>query len=313
MKTIKMILAVCASAVLVACGGGGGGGGSTTAPVPLASAATPLSASNYSSVATPTAAALVASSTVDDTLDILSSASSERASQALSANPMQLALFALENFGTIREQVAAVNSTNRACPVSGSLSGSFNDADNSTSFSSGDTLSATVVNCVLAAGQPAANGSFSMTLNSLTRGAGNVITNLNTSMSFTNFSVDGTTLNGVATLAGNPNGASSVTYSNLSSTRRGITTIHNFTASKNSLGQVTFSGLITVGNNTYTISTVNAVTYGLNSPNAGTLRITDANNNRVDLVMSPSALNVSLFLNGATVASNSFSVAWSAL
>ncbi len=311
MKTMQMILALCASATLVACGGGGGGG-STTATVPPASAAAPLSVSNYSSVATPTAAALAASSTAGDTLDVISSATASQSSQALNANPMLIGIFALENITASREQTAAVSSVSDRCPVSGSYSGSLNDADNSKSYSAGDTLSATFTNCVLATGQAAANGSFSMTLNTLTR-VNNVVTNLNASISFNNFSVDGTTLNGAATIAGNPNGASSITYNNLASIRRGITTVYNFTSSSNAMNQVNFNGLITVGNNTYTMTTPVAITYGVNSPNAGTLRIADVNNNRIDLVLSSSAVNASLYLNGSSTASNNFSVAWTAL
>jgi hypothetical protein len=320
-KITEIMLAVCASAALMACGGGGGGGGANPSPqIPPASAATPLSASNYSAVATPTAAALFAASTVGDAFDninsVSASASGTNSSDAqLNADPMQLSLLAINTLQS-REQTQATRSASQACPGGGTLSGTANDADNSNTATTGDSVSLTANNCVLTVGQPAANGSFSMTFNSLTRNAGNVITSLSASISFSNFSIDGSTFNGAATVVGVPNGAATISYTNFSTVRRGSTIIYNFTNSSSALGQVTISGLITVNNNTYTLSTTTPIVYGAYRPQSGTLRIADANNNRIELTPNSNgagSVDIRLFLAGSSTASSSTNVPWSAI
>lgn len=320
-KFLSALSALLTSISLVACGGGGGGGGGTPqTQIPPASAATALSASNYSAVATPTAAALAASSTVNDTFESINSASAPANAQQpalalLSANPMQLSLLSL-NYFSAREQSQAVRSTSQNCPGGGSLSGTANDADNSNNASAGDTLTLIANNCILATGQPAANGSMSISINALTKNTAGVISNLNIRVSFASFSIDGSAYNGEATVSGVPNGAASIVYDNFSIVRRGVNAIYNYTSSSNAAGQVTISGLITVNNSTYTLATVSPIVYGVYRPQSGTLRISDAANNKIEL--SPNAagtgsVDIRLYLAGATVPSSAVNVPWSAI
>jgi hypothetical protein len=317
---VKIVMALFASAALVACGGGGSGGTNPSAQIPPASAATPLSASNYSAVATPTAAALFAASTVGDTFDSISSVSASAPepsnTDALSGfNPMHLSVLAT-NVLQSREQAQTIRSASQACPGGGSLSGTANDADNSNSATAGDSVTLTANNCILTVGQPAANGSFGMTFNTLTRNASGVITSLSASISFSNFSIDGSTFNGAATVSGVPNGAATISYNNFSTVRRGSTIVYNFTNSSTAAGQVTISGLITVNNNTYTLSTVTPIVYGAYRPQSGTLRIADANNNRIELTPNSAgagSVDIRLFLAGSSTASSTINVPWSAI
>ncbi len=319
MKACKFISTLLTSVFLVACGGGGaGGGGTQSAQIPPASAATALSASNYSAVATPTAAALAASSTVNDTFEAISSATAPASTEPtalLSANPMQLSLLSL-NYFSAREQSQTVRTTSQNCPGGGSLSGTANDADNNNNASAGDTLTLTANNCILAAGQPAANGSMSISINALTKNTAGAVTNLNIRISFASFSIDGSIYNGAATVSGAPNGAASIVYENFSTVRRGINAIYNYTSTSNAAGQVTISGLITVNNNTYTLATVSPIVYGVYRPQSGTLRISDANNNRIEL--SPNAtgagsVDIRFYVAGASTPSNTVNVPWSAI
>jgi hypothetical protein len=155
-----------------------------------------------------------------------------------------------------------------------------------------------------------------MTLNALTRNSSNVVTSLSVSISFSNFSVDGTTVSGQAVVSGTPGGAATVAYTNFLTTRRGLNTIYNFTSTSNASLQTTLSGLITVNNNTYTLSTPTPIVFGATHPQSGLLRITDANNNRIEL--SPNSagagsVDIRLYLAESGTASNSMNVPWSAI
>ena len=146
---LKGFVLVAAASVLAACGGGGGGGGGTAG----IAASPPLTVTSAN-------AGTVASETFQASDGLTGSSSG-----AFGVLPAMVGHAPAAHIGvvdTLIEQVkraptvlgggsagvaaAAVQSINEACD-SGSLSGSFNDADGDLSLSTGDTVSLTASNC----------------------------------------------------------------------------------------------------------------------------------------------------------------------
>ncbi len=309
--------------MLAACGGGGGGGtpsagtpnsGTPASSVPAASAAAPFQAATFGTVAGPTAATILAAASSADNLAVLSSPDS---GQALPRNKQELAKWAMNRYSKSANRVQAVEAIPAtACPGGGSLSGSLNDANNNGDFDAGDSLSLSFNACVLEAGQLPVNGSFSIRANSLVYAANGDIANASLTMTFNNFSSYGNTLNGATTIAVN-GAAVTTTYSNFTTTRgTGQPTILNYTAALSASGTLSISGLITINNNTYTLSTPTPIVFGSTYPIGGILRVTDAAGARIDIISSNlqgGFVDCDLYLPGDSVRDGRISSAWSAL
>jgi hypothetical protein len=315
MTILKSILALVASAAVAACGGGGGG--SPVPQIPPASAAAALTTGNFGSIAGPTAAAILASSVADNSLEIIAGSTSQANTSGLqSASPSQLALWAIRSARNGREQAQTVTSLNQACPAGGSLTGSFNDSDNNDDISAGDTLTINANSCVTTTGGLAINGGFTLRVNSITYNNIGDVTSASLSMSFNNFTGAGNTLNGAVTISVSA-GSVTANYQNFSNARPGAaTSTLNFTSVVTNSGSLTINGLITVNNNTYTLSTPTALTFGSRYPIGGVLRVVDAAGGRIDLVstnVSGGYLDCDLYLPGDSVRDGRISSAWSAL
>lgn len=316
MRIIQSVLAALTSAALVACGGGGGSSPPAT-QIPLASAAAPLGTATFGTIAGPTAAAVLASAVADNSLEIIASAASPSSASGLqSSSPSQWALWAMRSVRNGREQAQAVSSFSDVCLFGGSLSGSLNDADNNSDLTAGDSVTVNASNCITESGGLAINGGFSIRVNSIAYNNFGNVTSASLSMSFSNFTGAGNTLNGSVNV-GVANGAVTTSYENFSNARTGIaTSTLNFTSVVSSTGSLSISGLITVNNNTYTLSTPTALTFGARYPIGGTLRLVDAAGGRIDFVstnVSGGYLDCDLYLPGDSVRDGRISSAWSAL
>jgi hypothetical protein len=318
MKLTQHLLAVVFVAALAACGGGGGGGPTPNNGIPPASAATPLSSTNFGSIAAPAAASILAASGVSSGLDTLtgSTKTSNTSISKLGSVPSNWAVWSLNLAKPRSSGAQAVQSGSEPCPAGGSLSFTLNDADNNNDVSRGDVYSFTANNCVAATGELPINGSFSIAINAISFDANDNLTAASLTMSFNNFTSAGNTLNGAVTVAVNSNGATT-TYTNFSSARGASSpSLLNYTAFVNNSGQLSINGLITVNNNTYTLSTVTLIGFGANYPTSGLLRVTDAAGNRVDIISNPTAggsFDCDLYLTGDQVRDGRISGTWATL
>jgi hypothetical protein len=319
MRQLTAFLMIASGLVLMACGGGGGDGVATTPAVPAASLATPLTASNYPTYATPTAATISGAKVIDGSTETLKNNSSDKSeSTAISASPALLALQMLRELTDVpagREQAKAINTLSRSCPFGGSFTGTSDDVDNSRSATAGDKISVNLKACALFAGQPAASGNMSYTLISAVE-KNNVLTSISADILVSDFSSDGNVFNGALRIAADERSATGI-YKNFNVTRRGITTVFNFTVVADVQKRTsTYNGLITVSNNTYTLSTPAPIVFGVYRPVSGTLRIADSNGNRVDIVPNGAAsgsVDFNYYASGSTTPIRSSSSTWLSL
>ena len=187
----KTILLLSAMGILGACGGGGGGGGGGTTVGIAASDPVTVTAAN---------AQAVASSTLDASDGL--TGNTEGAFGLVPAAVGQTQSVQINVIDTIIEQArkapvlfpggpsgvmpAAVQSFNENCD-SGTISGSFNDADNDLTLSTGDTVSMTANNCSFDG--VTVNGSISLSNVSVTGDEFSPPYSLQFTLQATNFSV----------------------------------------------------------------------------------------------------------------------------
>lgn len=280
-RTLRPTAVAFAALVVAACGGGGSGGNADTSA--KASAGSNIDASNYQSFSGPLARTV---------LDVGGGASvSEVLGGTSSAQAMTLTRHALLAVAAPRSRILsanrqAVHQDSVPCGYAGSIAVSWNDADNNSDLSAGDTFSFTATNCLAAAGDPAVNGSFAMTLQQIQLDSQNNLRSLQVSGSFTNLSIGSDSLNGgyQFSLALNADGSESLqmAFSNMTATHAGQSTAYTVTlnASTAASGASSFSlnGTVKVGTETYLLEqgqnfTVQA---GADYPSSGTLRLEDA-------------------------------------
>jgi len=167
---VKTILLLSAIGLLGACGGGGGGGAGTTVGIAASDPLTIVSAN----------AQEVASSTLGATDGL--TGSTEGAIGLAPAAVGQMQSIQINIIETIIEQArqardllpsgspgvapAAVQPLDQNCDSGGTISGSFNDADNDLTLSTGDSVSMTANNCNF--GGATMNGSISLSNVSVT-------------------------------------------------------------------------------------------------------------------------------------------------
>jgi hypothetical protein len=306
MRQMKAFLIIASGLVLMACGGGGGDNVATAPAVPAPSSATPLTAGNYPTYATPTAASISGAKVIDGSTETLKDNSSAKSeSTAISTSPALLALQMLRELTDIpaaREQSKAIRTLNRSCPFGGSFTGTSDDVDNSRSATAGDKVSVNLKACALFAGQPPASGNMNYTLISAVE-KNNVLTSLSADILVSNFSSDGNVFNGALRITADESSATAI-YKNFNVTRRGITTIFNFTVVADVQKRTsTYNGLITVSNSTYTLSTPTPIVFGTYRPVSGMLRIADNNGNRVDITPNGAAagsVDFNYYASGST-------------
>lgn len=160
-RMFKNAVLLSATGLLVACGGGGGGGDGGGNVGIAASPPITVTASNATQVA---GASIEASDGLtgnsEGLLGVLPAAVGSRPSTDV--NIIETVIRQVKDapqYGTSRVAPAAVQNQNQSCD-SGSISLTFNDADNDLSLSTGDSVSMTASNCVFSG--VAMNGSISI-------------------------------------------------------------------------------------------------------------------------------------------------------
>ncbi len=282
---------------------------------PLLRLPPPLSSTNFGNIAGAAAGSILAAAGAGSGLDALSNASANSSVRKLGGLPSAWALWALNTAGPSLEQSQASESGSEPCAAGGSLNYTFNDNDNDDDFSNGDSISFVASNCVAGVGELPINGGFAININAISY-AGDEIIGASLSMSFTNFSSVGNTLNGSVTITVANNSVTS-SYTNFSNTRGASSSaILNYTTVITSNGQLSISGLITVNNDTYTLSTISPIVFGAAYPIGGLLRVTDASGARVDIISNASAggsFVCDLYLAGDQIRDAQIASVWSAL
>ncbi|NJS36339.1 MAG: hypothetical protein HC765_07775 [Brachymonas sp.] len=238
-------------------------------------------------------------------------------SEQLPSDTAGLAKWVVARYGSKRETALAFEEfPAEPCPAGGSLSGSTNYSSDGDPLVAGDTITLNFTNCIFELGDPSVNGGISLTFNSVTY-SGAEISSASLTMRFTSFSSYGNVVNGAATVALNST-STSVAYSNFSSTRGSTPAIIlNYTAVFTNDGDLNINGLISLNNNTYTLSTpVSIITGSSSYPILGTLSVTDASGGRIDIVSSSTSggfVDCDLYLPGDNISDGRISSAWSAL
>lgn len=295
---------------------GCGGGDDTTARVPL-------SAANYSDIASSVAASVVGSGSIVSTFESVASADPSAPAptgiKALNTGRMgDLARFALNRLSIgqpVLERPAAVSQETSVCDSGGTLDVRFNDADNNEEGSAGDSVSVTANNCVVEAGLPAVNGALDIRLLAVGYGSDGSVVSATADLTFGSFRSAGLVLNGGGTLSFDPT-MFSLAHKNLSSSYGGQTLVYNHTLTVQtqvSPATATVGGRFSVNGSQYTVSTPLTLQLGAAYPAAGTLRIADGLGNRVDVVMFSTGFDADLYLAGDDVRDGRSSTAWSAL
>lgn len=314
LKRLCLTFAVSTALLVAGCGGGG--------DEPVATAV-PLSIANYDDTAMVVAASVAGSESVYANFVGLSANAAENqlstSYAALGTGKVDaIARFALDRVlanQTTKLKSAAVETISEACPYGGSLTVSFNDADNNGVESSGDSLTVQASNCVAESGQSPVNGRLTVTVNSIALDRDGYLVSASLTLAFSNFGSNGLVLNGAVAVSAN---ATTVTlaYRNFSASYDGQTLAYNFSVVQQVSvfpNTLAVSGNIVINGSSYDLSTPVTIQLGTAFPQAGTLRIADTTGSRVDVVMSSTGFVSNLYLVGDDVVDASTPHLWSEL
>lgn len=299
-------LVVSCVVALAACGGGEDG---TAEPV----ASVPLSAANYQSVTESVVGSVTGADSLLGSVDLVTAAAARQPQVLLnSAQPEAIASFALTQMRQLtaskKLQSQAVYSEVEPC-FSGSLQVVADDADNNDAYSTGDRLTLTAANCVVAEGVPAINGQLSLVLGPVSLDAYGDVISGKVTMTVTNFSADGVSLNGSAVISINSDSVS-LDFNKLTASDGSGSLVYDYAITVYSNGSAVIDGPITINGSTYTLSTPVVIVLGYENASEGTVRIVDGHGSRVDVVLAPSGYTSSLYLKGDEVVDASTTISW---
>jgi len=187
MKIRDLTAALAAACMLAACGGGGDDAPAGVS-VPqgqrsvAASASADVTVSNYSTLAAPLARAVMRSA--EGSAAPLAGGQQSALSVAGAARNAMLAV------RPDRESALAVSSSTVPCTYGGSITVTFDDADNNQQVSRGDVLAIALSACVEEPGGAPGNGSMTMTINAIELDANQEPTAMDVSVSVSGFAED---------------------------------------------------------------------------------------------------------------------------
>lgn len=287
--------------VLSACGGGGGEG-STAASYQrptAASAGAELTALNFDDVGVPAVEAVQNAGTSRGNLDL---APATLAQAAPSSVPLvtKTAMAALKTAQIDAILQGKTRSVTVACPGGGAADATGDDADNSNSTSTGDSLTITMRNCVNN-GSPAVNGSLAFRFISISTQACGTLKCGIYDLTFFDLGIGaGQNVNGNVRMDLLPT-TLTVAYNGFSD---GTTTMDMDVVLSSSSASNTFTmnGFLTVKAQTYRLDTRQPFVGHTQAPNAGQLRVTDAKGNFMDVTSRGATVDVDYFTKGATAA-----------
>lgn len=298
MKTVYV--ALCASAVLVlaACGGGGGGADAPTLVL------TPLTTTNYDPTGRAAAATLI---------DTSSSASSAGTIAAVGGSPdtvpatgfVRLAEYASRRaIGSLRARVQPAESFTESdnCALGGSVSVTVNDNNNNDQVDAGDTASFNFYACKVDPDVPTVNGGLDFAFQAITLDVYGDPVAYSATVTARQLVSGGSSINGPADYNVTATRAT-VNYRNTVSTRKGVETVYNFSATIDRSGvntTLTAAGEIGLHGASYILSTPTPIIMGNFYPTSGTLRVADNAGGRVDVNMGLTTFQLVLYLPGDT-------------
>jgi hypothetical protein len=279
-RTLLPVSLACA-AMLAACGGGGGSASPGTSQ--KASANSDVSASNYQSFSGPLARAVLDLGSGTAVSDVFGGTAGAQ-SASLARNALAVKMAGRASIQSVRRQ--AVSQRTDSCGYAGTMTISFNDANNNQQADAGDSITVSTSNCKFTSTDETMNGSFSVTVQKLQIDSQGNPTALQMSGSFTNLSMGSDTMNGGFSFAMNVSSDGSETlqmgFSNLTTTHAGQTVTYNATmsASYAASGAGTFSinGTFGQGTEVYLLEQSQPFSIGATDtyPVAGSLRLEDA-------------------------------------
>jgi hypothetical protein len=305
-------LAAAAIATLAACGGGGGDA-PTGVEVPAgvrsesASTSSDVNGANYSSFAGPLARAVMGAGD-GGSVPGLSVGRESPQSRTLTQRGQRWARLVVANVAT-REQALTTQTETLNCPYGGSMTVTFNDADNNQKLSSGDSASFVFSACVAEFGQPAATGSLGFTVNAIELDAQDEPTALDVTLAFSGFSESGFgSIAGTVRLWSQDEGTGAryrVRYSSTAITEQGAGLAYNFDiygVSSEVGGSFDLNGALVVGGQAYSLRGGDVFSYLVGQPpSSGSVRLCDAGNDCVTLrATSATTFNLEFLANGAT-------------
>lgn len=322
MKIRDLSAALAAACVLTACGGGGDdapAGVSVPQGVRTvsASASADINAGNYASFSGPLARAVMqaaegSSATV---------AGGSRESLALAG----LARGALQAVAPDRERALAVTSSTLACTYGGSMTVTFDDADNNQQVSRGDVLTVALSGCVEEPGGAPGSGSMTMTINAIEVDAAGEPTAMDVSISVSGFADDGWGgMSGSFRLWMKQEGATStrmrVSYQAVTVVDGNTTVVYDFDEygvfSDSGSGSFDLQGGLRIGGQTYAVVGGNVFGHSSGSnPSSGTVSLRDAAGDQLVLrAISSTTVDLEFYAAGATTPSATLTgVTWSSL
>lgn len=292
MRLVPWLVISTSAIVLSACGGGGGGDPTVTVPTGAragtASAASDLTSANAGSFVGPLARIMIgaADGNVPGVSGGRESPQSLSGGVAVSRGTLGFAATsaarALRRSGL--EQASAVTTETLACPYGGSITVTVNDADNDQELSAGDSASFVFNACVAEFGLPAASGSLGFTVNAVELDANDEPTALDASLTLTGFVENGFgSMSGAFRVWFKEESAGSlrqrVSYLATTVIENAQTLRYDFdTYGVVGISSGTFDvvGAVTIGGQTYTV-TSDVLSHTLGSlPASGTVRLRDA-------------------------------------
>ena len=310
--------------VLAACGGGGGDA-ATGVSVPTgarsgtASAGSDLSAANGAAFAGPLARIFLGAA--DGSTPGVSGG--RETPQTIGANfgsavPVSRGVVGLSALTAARamaaasagsrEQAQAVSTQTLACPYGGSFTASVNDADNNNKLSRGDSATLTFIACVAELGLPAASGSLSFTVNAVELDTNGEPTALDATLTLSGF-----VESGLGSMSGSfrvwykdenqTSARQRVSYQATTVTEAGQTLRYDFDqygVDGSNGGSFDLNGAVTIGSQTYTL-TSDVFGYSAGAlPTSGTLRLRDAAGDALIVrVRSATTFDLEFQANGA--------------
>jgi hypothetical protein len=319
---VRSFAAVLAAAsVLAACGGGGDGApAGVTIPTDTrsvsASTGADITAANYSTLAGPLARAVVNGSSTESPL----AAGNPQSALAIGALARRAALGVVPG----RESALAVHNSSMACPAGGSITTSYNDADNSQTLSGGDTFSMSLTNCVYTAGDAPLSGTLvSMTVHAVELNAQQEATAMD--MSLTLYAIDDPTFGGMSgtyRIWFREEGTSTqmrVRYEMTQALDDDATVYYDFDiygTFTDTSGSFTINGGLRVNGQTYSLVSGLSFSYSANAnPSAGYVTLSDAAGDRLVLrARTSTTVDLEFYAAGATTpTATQTNVAWSSL
>jgi hypothetical protein len=287
-------VALC-SGLLAACGGGGGDPPAVVVPsgarVVAASAGSDVSAANYTLLAGPMVRSLLSSGS-NELLDP-TAAGRTTAQAATAAVGVQVptlvgrtVLFWLPRLpDPARKQIAAVSTQTLVCSFGGSVTVSFDDADNNGLVSAGDGIGLSAQACIEDPALPAISGGFTMRVNAVELNGQDEPTALDVSASFQAFELAGYgTMNGSFRLWTRPETAAStrlrISYLDTTVAEAAGTVVYNVDVdglANAAGGSFEISGGLGIGGQTYAVSTGTRFSYAVGAaPASGNASLRDA-------------------------------------